>query len=89
MEDYEQVPVIGGPMHGQTLAWSTARYLNVPDSRDTVTVVRDGEAVTLFGQHTYELKCYTQVPLKYPSSALLSEHDVNHRVPLRGLSNPE
>ena len=25
-----------------------------------VTVVRDGEAHTLFGQHTYELKCYAK-----------------------------
>jgi hypothetical protein len=25
-----------------------------------VTVVQDGEAMTLFGRHTYELKCYAR-----------------------------
>lgn len=65
MDEYEQVPVIGGPLHGQTRAWSTARFLNVPDSQDMVTVVRGGETVTLFGQHTYELKCYAKEGEKF------------------------
>jgi hypothetical protein len=60
MDEYEQVPVVGGPLDGQTLAWSTARFLNVPDAKDMAMVVQDGEAITLFGQHTYELKCYAR-----------------------------
>lgn len=61
----EQVHVIGGPLDGQTLPWSTARFLNVPDSKDMVTVVREGESMTLFGQHTYELKCYAKEGKKF------------------------
>jgi len=60
MSEHEQVPVVGGPLDGQTRAWSTARFLNVPDTKDMATVVQDGEAMTLFGQHTYELKCYAR-----------------------------
>lgn len=51
---------VGGPLDGQARAWSTARFLNVPDAKDMVTVVQDGEARTLFGQHTYELNCYAK-----------------------------
>lgn len=52
------IPVVGGPMDGQTLPSSTARFLNVPDSRDMVTAIVDGEVRMFFGQHTYEMKCY-------------------------------
>jgi hypothetical protein len=60
MSDYEEVPVVGGPLDGKTRPWSTSRLLMVPDARDMVTVIADGEARTLFGQHTYELKCYAK-----------------------------
>ena len=56
----EQVPIVGGPLDGTTRPWSTARFLNVPTARGMVTVMRDGEAVTLFGTYTYDLKCYAK-----------------------------
>ncbi len=58
MSDQQKVPVVGGPLDGKTWPYSSSQFLLVPDGIDTVTVVRDGEAVTLFGEHTYEMKCY-------------------------------
>lgn len=57
---HEQVPVVGGPLDGKTLRWSTARFMQVPDCADMVSGVRNGEPYTLFGQHTYEMKCYAR-----------------------------
>ena len=55
----EQVPVIGGPLDGQTARLRlTASRMIVPDSADMIYGIKDGEPYTLFGQHTYELKCY-------------------------------
>jgi hypothetical protein len=54
------LPVVGGPLDGQTLPSSTARFLNVPDARDMVTAIVDGEVRLFFGQHTYEMKCYAR-----------------------------
>ena len=58
MSDPQKVPVVGGPLDGETWPYSSSQFLLVPDGIDTVTVVRDGEAMTLFGEHTYEMKCY-------------------------------
>lgn len=57
----EQVPVIGGPLDGQThrLRLTSSRMI-VPDSSDVIHGIKDGEPYTLFGQHTYELKCYAK-----------------------------
>ena len=60
MSDNELVPVVGGPLDGKTLPASTARFLNVPDARDMVTAIVDGEVRLFFGQHTYEMKCHAR-----------------------------
>jgi len=55
----EQIPVIGGPLDGQTYRLRTAgARLLVPSDADVIHGIKDGEPYTLFGQHTYELKCY-------------------------------
>lgn len=57
----EQIPVIGGPLDGQTFRLrSTASRMIVPDSADMIAGIKDGEPYTLFGQHTYEIKCYAK-----------------------------
>lgn len=58
MGERQQVPVVGGPLDGQTYPLSTAMFLSVPDAKDRVDVVQDGEVRTLFGYHTYALHCY-------------------------------
>ena len=60
-DEYEQVPVIGGPLDGQThrLRLTASKWI-VPDSADMIHGVKDGEPYTLFGQHIYELKCYAK-----------------------------
>lgn len=57
----EQVPVIGGPLDGQThrLRLAASKWI-VPDSADMIHGIKDGEPYTLFGQHMYELKCYAK-----------------------------
>ena len=57
----EQVPVIGGPLDGQThrLRLTASKWI-VPDSADMIHGIKDGEPYTLFGQHIYELKCYVK-----------------------------
>jgi hypothetical protein len=60
MGEYEKVPVVGGPLDGQTRDLSMPRFLMIPDAKDMVNVLVDGELRTLFGQHTYELKCYAK-----------------------------
>jgi hypothetical protein len=60
MSEPDQIPVVGGPFDGQAYWFSSARFLHMPSAQDAVTVVRDGEALTLFGEHIYEMKCYAQ-----------------------------
>lgn len=54
--------VIGGPLDGQTYRWTTARFVVIPDAADTLTVYMPewNHTVTLFGEHTYEVKCYAR-----------------------------
>lgn len=55
------MPVIGGPLDGQTHRLRLpASKMVVPDSADMIHGSRDGEPYTLFGQHMYELKCYAK-----------------------------
>lgn len=58
----DQVPVIGGPLDGQThrLRLTASKWI-APDSADMIHGIKDGEPYTLFGQHIYELKCYASV----------------------------
>lgn len=59
MADRELVPCVGGPLHGTERPWMTARFLIVPDAADMLHVMYDdGETMTLFGEHTYELTCF-------------------------------
>jgi hypothetical protein len=57
----EQVPVIGGPLDGQThrLRLTASKWI-VPDSADMIHGIKDGEPYTLFGHHIYEMKCYVK-----------------------------
>lgn len=52
--------IVGGPLHNtKRELTSTASYLIVPDATDMLHVVfDDGDAMTLFGEHAYELDCY-------------------------------
>jgi hypothetical protein len=55
----EQIPVIGGPLDGQTARLRlTGSRLLVPDSSDIIHGIKYGEPYTLFGHHIYEVKCY-------------------------------
>ena len=57
----EQVPVIGGPLDGQTHRLRlTGSKMLVSDSADMIHGIKDGEPYTLFGQHIYEMKCYVK-----------------------------
>jgi hypothetical protein len=62
----EQVPVIGGPLDGQThrLRLTCSKML-VSDSADMIHGIKDGEPYTIFGQHIYELKCHTKYGEKF------------------------
>jgi hypothetical protein len=60
----DTVKFVGGPKDGEEYAWTTARWVTIPDAKDTIHVVYgDGETGTLFGEHTYEMKCYATGPL--------------------------
>lgn len=54
------VQFVGGPMCGREHPWTTAKYVMIPDAGDMVSawVPEWNEAVTLFGEHTYEMRCY-------------------------------
>lgn len=55
----EQVPVVGGPIDGQTRALSPSDTLVIPDSSYFAAVVtQDGDAYEIFAEHTYKLRCY-------------------------------
>lgn len=56
----KRVQFVGGPMCGKKYPWTTARYVQIPDASDMRTVFMPewGESVTLFGRHTYEMRCY-------------------------------
>lgn len=55
-----RIPFVGGPLDGETYKWTTARFVLVPDAKDMVTYYDEqrDEMVTLFGRHTYEMKCF-------------------------------
>ncbi len=56
-----RIRFVGGPCDGEDYAWTTARWVTIPDAKDTIHVIyADGETGTLFGQHTYEMKCYAK-----------------------------
>jgi hypothetical protein len=57
----EQIPMIGGPKDGETYKWTTATTLIVPDAKDRIAKPDGhGGIVTIFGEHTYEMKCYAK-----------------------------
>jgi len=59
--DNEPVPIVGGPKDGEAYRWTTARTLLIPDAKDMrLKVMADGDIVTIFGRHTYELNCYAK-----------------------------
>lgn len=61
MDEYEQVPVVGGPLDGQTRAWSPRDTLVIPDSSYVVAgVTQDGDTYEIFAEHTYKLRCYAK-----------------------------
>jgi len=60
----DTVKFVGGPKDGEDYPWTTASRVTIPDAKDTIQVVYgDGETATLFGEHTYEMKCYATGPL--------------------------
>jgi hypothetical protein len=60
----DTVKFVGGPKDGDDCPWTTARWVSIPDAKDMIHVVyADGETGTLFGEHTYEMKCYATGPL--------------------------
>lgn len=55
------VQFVGGPLDGQTYKpLPSTRFVKVPDTKDTISAysLKWGETFMLFGEHTYELKCY-------------------------------
>ena len=60
MGDQERIPFVGGPLDGQTYAWTTSNAVLVPDAADMLTVYSPkwDETRTLFGEHRYEMRCY-------------------------------
>lgn len=55
----QRVKFFGGPKDGEDYSWTTCRFVGVPDSRDMIYYQStDGESGTVFGEHTYEMKCY-------------------------------
>jgi len=60
----DAVKFVGGPKDGEDHPWTTARWVSIPDAKDMIHVVYDdGETGTLFGGHTYEMKCYATGPI--------------------------
>lgn len=61
MSNSELVPMVGGPKDGEAYGWATVRTLIIPTTQDIKQkVTADGDIVTIFGKHTYELKCYAK-----------------------------
>jgi len=57
----DTVKFVGGPKDGEDYPLTAARYVKVPDAKDMIHVIHsDGETGTLFGEHTYEMKCYAK-----------------------------
>lgn len=57
----DRVPFVGGPKDGETYGWTTAKWVNIPDAREMMHVIYgSGETGTIFGSHTYEMKCYAK-----------------------------
>jgi hypothetical protein len=55
----QRVKFVGGPKDGEDYPWTTCRFVSIPDARDMIHFVSaDGESGTIFGEHTYEMKCY-------------------------------
>lgn len=62
----ETVKFVGGPKDGEDYPWTTSREVVIPDAKDTIHFVYDdGDTGTLFGWHTYEMKCYAGPILKH------------------------
>lgn len=61
MSENEQVPVVGGPLDGQTSRLRLpGSIMLVSDSADMIHGSKDGEPYTICGQHIYKLKCYAK-----------------------------
>ena len=61
MSDSELIPMVGGPKDGEAYRWTTARTLLIPDAKGMKQkVTAAGDIVTIFGEHTYELNCYSK-----------------------------
>lgn len=62
MSHPERVPFVGGPLDGKDYEWTTAKAVLVPDAADRLFVYdpRADRWFTLFGQHTYDMKCYAK-----------------------------
>jgi hypothetical protein len=62
----ERLKFVGGPKDGEDYPFTTARFVQIPDAKDMIHVIYpDGDTGTLFGQHTYEVKCYAGPILKH------------------------
>lgn len=62
MSHPERVPFVGGPLDGKDYEWTTSNAVLVPDAADRIFGY-DPKAdrwCTLFGEHTYEMKCYAK-----------------------------
>jgi hypothetical protein len=55
----QTIKFAGGPKDGDQYPWTTARAVVIPDAKDMIQFIdEDCETGTLFGEHTYEMKCY-------------------------------
>jgi hypothetical protein len=62
----DTVKFVGGPKDGDEYPWTTAMAVIFPDATDMIQFIdKDGETGTLFGEHTYEMKCYAGTILKH------------------------
>ena len=71
----ERVKFVGGPKDGEDYPWTTSRFVIVPDATEMIHYIcGDGESGTLFGQHTYEMKCYA----KFDASGYQREYKLEY-----------
>ena len=62
----KKVKFVGGPKDGDDYPWTTSRAVVIPDAKDMIQFINeDGETEMLFGEHTYEMKCYAGPILKH------------------------